>query len=161
MKVPGTRATELVPVLRLKEGDLIALRAPDDHVVNEAKYGALQAQAEALAARTGHPVLFLAAGYDVVAYDPELLLETIAKYRNQRFIAVAEDAIPVGPPPSGKRVVVKDFSRAADGWGVNLALRSEPDVREFLRELRDGKLGADEARGLAGELLEEIDRQGG
>jgi hypothetical protein len=161
MKIPGTRSSELVPVLRLQPNDLIVLKAPGRDVADPSRNGAIQAQAEWLATRTGNPVVFVADDYDVLALDMDLLLKTVAKYREQRFIAVSESAIPSGPPPAGKRVVVRDFSRADDGWGLHLVLRSEPDVRDLLRDLAGEKLGLEEARGRAAELLDELDRQGG
>lgn len=153
MSVPGTRARELVPVLRLRPGDLIVLAVPRGH----GDRPEVHAQAEYLAGRTGNPVVCVSEGYDVLALEPELVLETIARNRGERFIRVSEGAIPDGPPPPGKRVVVREFSRADDAWGVRLVLRSEPDLREALREIADGKLDEEAMRERLRALAAELD----
>ncbi len=122
MSVPPFRRAELVETLRVGPGDLVVLRAPEADVAAEK----LSAQAEWLAGRTGRPVLVLAEGYDVLAADPDLLLEAIARSRGVRFVEVAEGAIPDGPP-APRTVWVESLSRSDDGWGADLVVvRDEP-----------------------------------
>ena len=123
MSVPGIRRAELVSALDVGEEAIVLLRAPAELGSEGAE--ALGRQAAALSSRVGRIVLVLPAeAYDAAAIDEDVVLAAIARRRGVRFVPVAEELIPDGPP-APRSVWVERIDLLENGWEAEITLREE------------------------------------